>query len=706
MKNKEFIPLTPFKTWVLENFPFIEDDFDAITSYQLWCKIVEYVKVIGANEEKLIKAFTELKDYVDNYFNNLDVQDEINNKLDEMTLDGTLERIINEEIFSDLNDTINQVKDVTDTIEPIVYDNEKNLKFPTYNLGMERTMRFIRADQYKSMQGFCFSTPNKILVTTWTGADNNNSILQEINSTSGIAIRSTQLDYGWTNGITYDSVNNLIYIIPRGENSNTYLKTIKILDYEDLSLINTAVFEDYIQSIYFDDKDEELYLLSEYGLRETNGFNIYKVDSRFNILNTINLDISGELNDLNIQNFAVHDNYIYLISSDPKVMLVYNMDGTLFKIYNLNEYINDLYYSGEYQDIDFLNDDLYLSSSDNVTNSESINQFFKVSLTKDYINRKNINTNVHEGRSTTLYVSSSSTSGNPDGSINNKFKSINEAIRCKGTSNILVVGGTYNGIDIRSKSFVSISRNTDTTDPDYNNDDINVKGVEVNYSNNIYLEDLTITQDIFNNNGYINLYKSDVVLKDISITGNKYGIYVGYGSQCKLSSGVTINTTADNQIYVRSESILYLPATNYNVEKHNESATIVGGVRMFTEDKTMAVGEFSFDDNTNYMILAEKMFNDYYKVCEIIYEFSGNTYNKRFQLLTSRNPMLIEEGNFSSNGVNKRASALVDFYENKFRIRYSKVMTTTSSGTSTVVTNVSNDNYDEDSIVIKNCILY
>lgn len=93
MKNS-FKPLPPFKGWVLQNFPFIEEDFDAITEYQLLCKIVEYVKVIGANNNELIKAFTELKEYVDNYFDNLDIQEEIDNKLDEMAESGELTEII------------------------------------------------------------------------------------------------------------------------------------------------------------------------------------------------------------------------------------------------------------------------------------------------------------------------------------------------------------------------------------------------------------------------------------------------------------------------------------------------------------------------------------------------------------------------------------------------------------------------------------
>ena len=101
MNYKPYKHLPPFKGMVLQNFPFIEEDFDAITNYQLLCKVVEYLKNVIANEltmeeniTNLYNSFTELKNYVDNYFANLDVQEEINNKLDEMVLDGTLETII------------------------------------------------------------------------------------------------------------------------------------------------------------------------------------------------------------------------------------------------------------------------------------------------------------------------------------------------------------------------------------------------------------------------------------------------------------------------------------------------------------------------------------------------------------------------------------------------------------------------------------
>lgn len=94
--EKKFIKLTPFKMQVLQTFPFIDADFDAITNYELLCKVVEYLNITVDNVNLLESDFKVLYDYVHDYFDNLDVQEEINNKLDQMAKDGTLQEIISD----------------------------------------------------------------------------------------------------------------------------------------------------------------------------------------------------------------------------------------------------------------------------------------------------------------------------------------------------------------------------------------------------------------------------------------------------------------------------------------------------------------------------------------------------------------------------------------------------------------------------------
>ena len=85
----------------LTNFPYIEKDFDAVTDYELLCLVVDHLNEVikNSNEQNtviqnLYNAFVTLKDYVDNYFDNLDIQEEIDNKLDKMAESGELADII------------------------------------------------------------------------------------------------------------------------------------------------------------------------------------------------------------------------------------------------------------------------------------------------------------------------------------------------------------------------------------------------------------------------------------------------------------------------------------------------------------------------------------------------------------------------------------------------------------------------------------
>ena len=101
VNKKDYKSYGPFKLWTIENFPFIEADFDAITNYQLYSQIVEQMRKLCENQNNLqqsqnevIDAFNNLENYIDNYFENLDVQEEIDNKLDEMAESGELAEII------------------------------------------------------------------------------------------------------------------------------------------------------------------------------------------------------------------------------------------------------------------------------------------------------------------------------------------------------------------------------------------------------------------------------------------------------------------------------------------------------------------------------------------------------------------------------------------------------------------------------------
>lgn len=55
-----------------------------------------FEREVNETVAEYIEKFTDLKDYVEDYFENLDVQEEINNKLDAMVEDGTFDELLND----------------------------------------------------------------------------------------------------------------------------------------------------------------------------------------------------------------------------------------------------------------------------------------------------------------------------------------------------------------------------------------------------------------------------------------------------------------------------------------------------------------------------------------------------------------------------------------------------------------------------------
>lgn len=92
-------PVPPFVRFVASAVPMVFDN--SLSYYEALCALWKYIQsmtdVINNNatlEEEYIEKFNELKSFVDSYFDNLDVQDEINNKLDEMAESGVLADIM------------------------------------------------------------------------------------------------------------------------------------------------------------------------------------------------------------------------------------------------------------------------------------------------------------------------------------------------------------------------------------------------------------------------------------------------------------------------------------------------------------------------------------------------------------------------------------------------------------------------------------
>ena len=118
-------PVPPFVTFVTSAVPMVFDN--SMSYYEALCALWKWLQddvidVINNNAtvtneyidltNEYTAKFIELKNYVDTYFDNLDVQEEINNKLDAMVEDGTLQEIITTYIQSNVAWVFNTVADM------------------------------------------------------------------------------------------------------------------------------------------------------------------------------------------------------------------------------------------------------------------------------------------------------------------------------------------------------------------------------------------------------------------------------------------------------------------------------------------------------------------------------------------------------------------------------------------------------------------
>ena len=122
--SADFIPsqgdykkLQPFRYWCQKVLPLVYDD--SLSYYELLCKVVDYlnktmedVETLHGDIDDMYTAFGQLQNwtntsiddlrsdyqllvsFVNDYFNNLDVQNEINNKLDAMASSGELTALL------------------------------------------------------------------------------------------------------------------------------------------------------------------------------------------------------------------------------------------------------------------------------------------------------------------------------------------------------------------------------------------------------------------------------------------------------------------------------------------------------------------------------------------------------------------------------------------------------------------------------------
>ena len=206
--------------------------------------------------EELQNLFIELQEYVNHYFDNLDVQEEINEKLDEMAQDGSLTNIIKNYVDPRFNEYTNELNNEFNS-----YKNEVNSQINLQNnnistISQNQTTLSQRMDEFTSLTEGS-TTGDAELIDGRTSFDGitysniggnirnsdekinerlndyiNTNILKNMTYTTGILEDDGTIKTTATNYITTDE-----FVEVTG-NTNYYFKTIRyVVWYHDSTLL-------------------------------------------------------------------------------------------------------------------------------------------------------------------------------------------------------------------------------------------------------------------------------------------------------------------------------------------------------------------------------------------------------------------------------------------------------------------------------------
>ena len=140
-KGQGVVPMPPFLGWLSNNIPAVYDN--TMSYYEELTSLIKYLQdtvipALNADSEAITvisNAMEQLQSYVDHYFENLDVQEEINNKLDQMAEDGTLQEIITTYIQANVAWTFDTVADMKLATNLVSGSYARTLGFHSINDG-------------------------------------------------------------------------------------------------------------------------------------------------------------------------------------------------------------------------------------------------------------------------------------------------------------------------------------------------------------------------------------------------------------------------------------------------------------------------------------------------------------------------------------------------------------------------------------------
>lgn len=272
-----------FRFWCHKVLPLVYDN--SLSYYEVLCKIMKYlgdliedIDRMKENIQSLKDAFDALKYYVDNYFDNLDIQEEVNNFMQSLIESGELDDMLAVAINGSLVD--------------VSYYQPYAQVLPTsqrlFNTGL-------------SAQGFAIGVVNNrpIALTCFTdGTVNGDTNVFSLDYfDTGVNISKNTVPSGHCNGACFNETDGNFYVVTGGI-TNT---PDRVVVYSPNGSVVRTIDLDYSPWAIAWNRDKFYIAVS--------GARVVITDNDFNVINTVNIAIDG--GEYTYQGMYADDKYLF-----------------------------------------------------------------------------------------------------------------------------------------------------------------------------------------------------------------------------------------------------------------------------------------------------------------------------------------------------------------------------------------------------------
>lgn len=538
-----------FTNYIFKSIPLAFDE--SLSYYETLCGLLAYLKdtvipTVNNNAEAVIELqelYVQLKEYVDNYFKSIDFQKYVNEKLDELVEDGTLERIINQQIFSEKVNTYNQ-------------DSVLSRIFRTFN----STNSLMDSVHYYNENYFI------------SESNGTNSVLYKYDSNFNL-IGNTTLNFIITDISDYN--NNLVIV------DNT--SNIKFYDVSTLIENSSLDIEYNVSKI--ERYNDKLILISNNQFYET---------TDFTTITSINLNYD-------VDNFTIYREYFYLLKNDT--ISIYNPEYNFYRYLRLDNIIDNAYIKGITNCLCLKDDEIIIGSYKKSIpiRDEYCFSLYKLNTVKN-TKRSTTQLNYNSMRNEfEIYYDSSNTSVNPDGTIDNPYSNFNECIEValNGDYNKGNIMFKNSGEEL---SDVFISDMYKKCGLYFNG--ATVHGLLIRNSNKIELNNVTIDDEYLTDSCCLEIINGDVVLTDTVTINNTKSLENVV--ECAFHSNlVCLNPITTGNILSRTGSVVITRNNSlYDKKKINDRYSKFLPNYIELEPTNLTVGTpYTIDDLTLYSTL-------------------------------------------------------------------------------------------------------